>query len=114
MPRALSTLPALNTLSAHTNLSPCLPPISGVVIDYVLHLTYSTDTWQAVLFSCTTSVCGFVPYVFTTTRGIREFATVFIVGIVAGAAYAFLAVSIQTQVSYTAVHADAEKEFTHG
>ena len=99
-----TTLGALGALHVHIHIMcvAALVILPGIVIDYVLHLTYSEDTLPAVIFSCLTTVAGFAPYTFSRTQGIRDFAIVFILGMGTGLLYALLAVSLKT-ARYTAV-----------
>ena len=100
---------ALGSLSVHVHIMcvAALVILPGIVIDYVLHLTYSEDTLPAVVFSCLTTVAGFAPYALSRTQGIRDFAVVFILGMGTGLLYALLAVSLKT-ARYAAVDAADE------
>ena len=96
---AFSTIFAIISVARihiHIHTIAALTILPGVVIDYVLHLLYDKSALRAVCFSCLTSAGGFVPYLFSSTAGIRDFTLVFIVGTVSGLVFAIAAVSIKT------------------
>jgi hypothetical protein len=101
----LSVFGVLGAFQVHVHIMvvAALVVLPGVIVDYVLHLTFAPDTLHAVFFSCLTSAGGFLPYAFSSTSGIRDFTTVFILGTVSGLLFAVLAVSASPAVRYDPV-----------
>ncbi len=63
----------------------------GLLVDFVLHLTYNPSMEFAVFMSAMTSVTSMVPYVFTSLPGVRDFAVTYIGFLVIGLIHAFAA-----------------------
>ena len=100
-----TVLCVMGALQIHAHLM-CLAALiilPGIVIDYVIHLFYSSDTLYAVVFSSATTVAGFAPYAWSHTRGVRDFSVVFSFGMVSGLVYALFAVSFMVATRYDAV-----------
>ena len=97
-------------IHVHNMVVAALIILPGIVVDYVLHLTYSEDTLQAVVFSFLTGVGSFVPYMMSHTAGIRDFATVFVIGLCAGIVSACLAVAVKSARRYAPLALQTAKE----
>ena len=109
-----ATLGLVATLGipVHIMVISALVVLPGIVIDYVLHLTFSVDTLVAVLFSYLTSSASFVPYLLSHTPGVRHFAEVYLIGLASGIGFALLAVSLKSTRAYGLVLLQDEKGST--
>jgi len=80
---------SLLDLHVHMMVISAIVIIPGIIVDYVLHLSYDAETVIAVSFSCFTSTLSFLPYAFfSPVQGISDFATVYIVALLTALLYA--------------------------